>query len=171
MSEKSWRLNRLLVALPGVLTVLLVFVGSVPIGVPFVGPMLPALGLIAVYVFAIQRPELMPHWLAFLVGLLQDLLSGGPLGLNALVLLAVQGFCSAQRRVLVGRTFVLNWAAFVLVALAAALASWLIACIYFFALVAPADALLQVAITVTLFPFVAALLLAVSDRVVGKAYA
>lgn len=171
MSEKGWRLNRLLVALPGVLTVLLVFVGSVPIGVPFVGPMLPAFGLVAVYIFSLQRPDLMPHWLAFLVGLLQDLLSGGPLGLNALVLLAVQGFCSTQRRFLVGRPFALLWAAFVLVAVAAATAGWLIACIYFVALVAPAASLMQIAITSALFPFVAGPLLAIGDRFVARAYA
>ncbi|MEC9344600.1 MAG: rod shape-determining protein MreD [Pseudomonadota bacterium] len=164
MSDRAFTADRLLIAVPGLLAVLLVMLGVVPLGVPFVGPMLPDFALIAVYVFAVQRPDLMPHWLAFLVGLLQDLLSGGPLGFGALICLGVQGLCSAQRRFLVGRPFAIGWIAFALVALAAGVVGWLLACVYYFTLVAPAPALLQFAITVALFPLVAAPLLTVCHR-------
>ncbi len=95
---ERWHPGQLLLGLPGVLTLLLVLMGAVPIGAPLLGPVLPAFGLVAVFVFSIYRPDLMPHWLAFLVGLVQDLVIGGPLGLNALLLLSVQGLCSSQRR-------------------------------------------------------------------------
>lgn len=163
-----WRLG---LAIPGLVSLVLVLLGSLPIGVPFLGPVLPAFGLIAVHVFALQRPDLMPHWLAFALGLVTDLLSGGPLGLTALVFLGVQALSASQRRVLIGRPFVLGWAAFVAVALAAAGVSWLIACVYFLDFVNPAAALLQVAVTVTLFPLVAAPLLLLSHRMTGQAFA
>lgn len=164
MSERSLTSERLLVAVPGLLAILLVMLGVVPLGIPFVGPMLPDFALIAVYVFAVQRPDLMPHWLAFLVGLLQDLLSGGPLGFCALICLGMQGLCASQRRFLVGRPFAIGWIAFALVSLAAGMVGWLLACLYYLALVPPAPALLQFAITVALFPLVAGPLLAVSHR-------
>lgn len=163
-----WRLG---MAIPGLVSLILVLLGSLPVGVPFLGPMLPAFGLIAVHVFALQRPDLMPHWLAFGLGLLTDLLSGGPLGLTALVFLGVQVLSASQRRVLIGRPFLLGWGVFALIALAAAIVSWIIACAYFLDIVNPAAALLQVAITVTLFPLIAAPLLLLSHRMTGQAYA
>ncbi|ANK82291.1 rod shape-determining protein MreD [Minwuia thermotolerans] len=162
--DRIWHPSRLLLALPGLVTVLLILVGSVPIGAPLVGPVLPAFGMIAVFVFAVQRPDLMPHWLAFLIGLAQDLVTGGPLGLNALLLMVVQAVCAGQRRFLVGRPFALAWAGFAVIALPAALAQWLIACIYFAEIVPIGDVMLQAGSTVALFPFVAAPLLYVAHR-------
>ncbi len=56
-------------------------------------------------------------------------------------------------------------------ALAAAGVSWLIACVYFLDFVNPVPALLQVAVTVTLFPLVPAPLLLLSHRLTGQAFA
>lgn len=162
--ERLWHPVRLLMALPGAVTLLLILMGSVPIGAPLIGPVLPAFGMIAVFVFAVQRPDLMPHWLAFLVGLAQDLVTGGPLGLNALLLLLVQSICAGQRRFLVGRPFALAWAGFAVIALPAALAQWLIACIYFTAVLPIGGVMLQTGATVALFPFVAAPLLWLAHR-------
>lgn len=162
--DRIWDASRLLAALPGLVTVLLILIGSVPLGAPLVGPVLPAFGMIAVFVFAVQRPDLMPHWLAFLLGLTQDLVTGGPLGLNALLLLILQAVCAAQRRFLVGRPFALAWAGFAVLALPAALCQWLIASLYFAAIVPISDVMLQTGVTVALFPFVAAPLLRLAHR-------
>ncbi len=62
---------------PFAFTVLLVMIGMVPIGVPNFAPIMPALGLIAVFFWLVHQPDLMPAWAVFLVGLIQDLLGGG----------------------------------------------------------------------------------------------
>lgn len=150
---------------------LLVLMGAVPIGAPLLGPVLPAFGLVAVFVFSIYRPDLMPHWLAFLVGLVQDLVIGGPLGLNALLLLSVQGLCSSQRRFLAGRPFWLVWLGFSLVSLPAAVIQWLIACAYLVALLPFRDSLMQATVTLALFPLVAAPLMLLANRLGREAVA
>lgn len=171
MTGERWHPAQLLQGLPGVLTLLLVLMGAVPIGAPLIGPVLPAFGLIAVFVFSIHRPDLMPHWLAFLIGLVQDLVIGGPLGLNALLLLAVQGLCSSQRRFLAGKPFWLVWMGFVLVSIPAALAQWLIACAYLMALLPIRDTLMQATVTLALFPLIAAPLMILSNRLGREAAA
>jgi len=159
-----WHPGQLMLALPGLISLMLVLMGAVPIGAPFIGPVLPAFGLIAVFIWATHRPDLMPHWLAFLIGLLQDLVIGGPLGLNALVLLVVQAICSTQRRFLAGRPFILGWLGFSLIALPVGLAQWLIACAYLTALVPIRDSLIQATVTIALFPVVAAPLMLLAQR-------
>lgn len=171
MIEERWHPAQLLLGLPGLLTLLLVLMGTVPIGAPLLGPVLPAFGLVAVFVFAIHRPDLMPHWLAFAIGLIQDLVIGGPLGLNALLLLTVQGLCSSQRRFLAGRPFWLMWLGFALVSLPAAVSQWLIACVYLTALLPFRDSLMQATVTLALFPIVAAPLMILSSRLGREAVA
>ena len=61
----------------------------VPLRLPDVSPVVPALALVAVYYWAVHRPSLMPAWVVFLIGLFQDLLSGGPVGVGILSLLLV----------------------------------------------------------------------------------
>jgi len=74
---------------PFALTVLLIVFGMVPLGVPDFAPVMPALGVIAVFFWLVYRPDLMPAWAVFLVGLIQDLLGGGALGVGVFVLLVV----------------------------------------------------------------------------------
>ena len=45
--------------------------------------------LMAVYYWSAYRPTLVPLWFVFFMGLLLDLLSGAPIGLNALVLVCL----------------------------------------------------------------------------------
>lgn len=171
MSGERWSLGQLARGLPALLTLLLVLIGAVPIGAPLIGPVLPAFGLAAVFIFAIHRPDLMPHWLAFMIGLIQDLVVGGPLGLNALLLLVVQGLCSSQRRFLAGRPFWLVWLGFMMVALPASVVQWLIACAYLTAIVPYRDVLMQATVTTALFPLVAAPLILLANRLGHEAVA
>ena len=59
--------------------------------IPGYAEIAPVLALMAVYHWAIYRPNLMPLWSIFVLGVLQDLLSGVPLGLYILVFLTVYG--------------------------------------------------------------------------------
>jgi rod shape-determining protein MreD len=83
---------------PVTFTVLLIVIGMVPLGVPNFAPIMPALGVIAVFFWLVYRPDLMPAWAVFLVGLIQDLLGGGALGVGVFVLLVVYAALVGQRR-------------------------------------------------------------------------
>ena len=137
---------------PGAATVLLVFVAATRLGVPFLPAVSPFLALGAVYFWGIYYPALMPGWVAFAVGLLQDLLTGSPAGLTALILLLARELAVSQRRVVLGQTFGVEWAGFVLVAVGAAVVSWMLADLYAGAFVRLDPLVVQGLLTVALYP-------------------
>jgi rod shape-determining protein MreD len=139
-------------ATPALLTTLLVLPSVLPIESPGIGEIAPMLTVMAVFYWSVYTPELLPPWLAFAVGLLQDLVSGGPVGMMALILVLVATYVATQRRIFLSRSFVVGWGGFALIALAVAAGSWAVASLYFASLLRPAPMLLQALITVMLYP-------------------
>lgn len=80
-----WRLG-----VPAATTIVLVFAMTAPLVVPV--PVFPQLALLGVFVWATFQPGLMPPWVAFIVGLIADLLFAQPLGVNATLFAATAGF-------------------------------------------------------------------------------
>lgn len=144
---------------PFALTILLVLVNAVPLHLAGGARVAPVLPLIAVYHWAVYKPELMPAIAVFAVGVLHDVLGGGFLGVHAAVLLAAYGVVSAQARFFVGKTFAVVWLGFVLVAAGAALFSWILVSVLHLALIDPRALLYQYVLTIGIFPLVAWLLL------------
>ncbi len=93
--------------------------------------LMPFLTLIAVYQWAVYAPRTMPPIAVFLIGILQDILSGGPLGMTALFLLIVRFIVVGQGRKLLGQDFLFNWLMFLLITFAYALLNWLIVSLYY----------------------------------------
>jgi len=140
---------------PFAFTVLLIMFGMVPIGIPNLAPVMPALGVIAVFFWLVYRPDLMPAWAVFLVGLIQDLLGGGALGVGVFVLLVVYAALAGQRRYLAQASFFLVWLAFLPVAAGAFVLSWLFNSLIADALLAPGPAVFQYLSTVAFYPVIA----------------
>ena len=83
----------------------------------------PLFGLMAVYFWGLVRPDLMPPWAAFLVGLCEDVLSGGPPGVWAAAYVFSYAFVERQRESLAGLAgygAILGFSAALLVAAASA---------------------------------------------------
>lgn len=80
-----WRLT-----VPALTTLVLIFVMTAPLIVAV--PVLPQLGLLSVFVWATFQRGLMPPWLAFLIGLVADLLFAMPLGINATLFALASAF-------------------------------------------------------------------------------
>ncbi|HEY5598891.1 MAG TPA: rod shape-determining protein MreD, partial [Kiloniellales bacterium] len=110
---------------PFAVTLFLVIVAMVPFKVPGISAIVPSLGLISVYFWVIYRPDLMPVWAVFLVGVIQDLLSGGQLGAGTMVLLLIWFAIAAQRRFFSSGSFMVIWAVFILLAAGAQALIWL----------------------------------------------
>lgn len=146
--------RRIAVGLPALTLLAAAILELIPLGVGHLPSVRPLLVLSAVYYWSIYRPELVPAPLVFATGLLLDLLSGAPLGLTALLLVALHGFCVSQRQVLISRSFGVGWAGFILVAVGAAWFEWLVASVYFLRLVDPRSLLVQFALTIALYPAV-----------------
>jgi len=143
---------------PFVLTIGLVLISVLPIPLPGIGPITPALTLMAVYYWSVYRPDLLPIAATFIVGVVQDTLSGAPLGMTSLVLLSVQGVVMAQYRFFSGRTFMIEWWGFLVIAPAAITATYLLATIYSGTLLPVRPFGFQLMLTVALYPCIAWLL-------------
>ncbi len=137
---------------PLVLTLALALLSVVPLRIPGFAPITPALTVMAVYYWGIYRPDLLPLVAVFLIGIVQDTLAGTPLGLSSLVLLVVQAVVVSQRRFFHGKTFLVEWWGFMLVAPGALFASWTLAALYFGAVLAPKPLGFQLLLTITLYP-------------------
>ncbi|MGB0749326.1 MAG: rod shape-determining protein MreD [Magnetospiraceae bacterium] len=145
-------------ATPFVVTIFLVLVSLIPTHIPALSLAPPLYVVIAVYHWTLFRPDLMPPVAVFFVGLLQDVLGGGPIGFFAFVLLLVYGSVLSQRRFLYGKSFAVVWLGFLFVGLGASIAIWLLGCLNLVTLLPLRPFFHQYLMTVALFPLVAWLL-------------
>lgn len=156
-------LRRISAALAPTLTaVICVLAGVVPAGIPGFSTVTPLLSVAAIFFWVVARPGYMPPAAVFGIGLLQDVLSGGPIGLWALTLLLVQYLALSQRRFLAGQTFVLGWIGFASIVTGAAGVAWVGACIYYGILLSPLPVFVQAALTILIYPAIALILLSLS---------
>ena len=149
------------------LTFFLVVLSVVPTRIPGYAEIAPVLALMAVYHWTIYRPDLMPLWAIFVLGLLQDLLSGVPVGLYILVFLTVYGVVLSQRRFFAGKSFLLYWLGFGIMAFGAAVESWVLGSLWNFTLLNFGTVFFQYLLSFGVFPLVAWVMLKV-QRVLSE---
>ena len=140
---------------PFVASALLIIIGFAPLRAPEIAPALPLFGMAAVYYWCVFRPDLMPHWAIFLLGLFSDLLGGTLVGSSILAFFALYLAISSQRRFFAHASFFLLWLAFALFALPAFLNMWALACWNAGAIITPAPLALQYVLTVAVYPMIA----------------
>ena len=105
-----------------------VLLGLNNIAVPFslANDIKAPLFLMALYYWSVYRPTLVPPWLVFIFGIISDVLSGAPMGLNAGLFVVMQWLVTDQRRFLMGQSFVVVWFGFLFVSIIAAFVEWLL---------------------------------------------
>jgi rod shape-determining protein MreD len=140
--------------LPAVFCLLFVLLSVLPIPIPGYSSIVPMLTLACTFFWAVHHPRLLPPVVVFVIGLVQDILSGAPVGAGAVVLLLTYGVTVSQRRFFHHRSFLQVWSGFMLVALGAAALSWLLAVIVGGAFAPPQAALFQYLLTLAVYPLV-----------------
>ena len=152
---------------PMALTAVLAILSVVTIGIPGYTAIVPAYTAMATFYWAVYRPDLQPASALFLIGVLQDILVGTPIGLTAITLLLIHALALSQRRTLVAKPFVLTWFGFVIILVPASLLGWLVMSVLAFRLIGPEPAVFQYLVTAMGFPLVAWLFVRVHRHVVG----
>lgn len=104
--------------------------------VPYFNEIRPSFTLMALFYWSIYRPSMVPSWLAFLLGLLIDIVSGLPLGLNALLYVIVARIIQSQRKIFMGQVFLSIYIGYVLASAGVAVLEWAIFCLIGFEIVA-----------------------------------
>lgn len=144
--------------LPFLFTSFLVLLSTIPIHLPGYGQIGVNAGLIAIFYWAIYRPDLMPIIAVFVIGLWHDILTGLPVGLCTLIFLLTNSVLLSQRRFFQGKSFTIIWLSFSLVALSTGTFSWIIVCGLNVALISPLPVFFQALLTIGAFPFIVWLL-------------
>ena len=140
---------------PFLLTLVLVILNIIPLEVPGLARIVPLLSLMAVYYWAVYRSDLFPAYAVFFIGLLQDIFSGAPIGVNAMVFLMVYGVVIWQHRFLFGKSFGIIWLGFTIVAAGAFAMTWVLISLWNFSIVDPRAVFFQYILTVGIFPALA----------------
>jgi len=137
------------------LSLILVVLSVLPTHISGYMQIAPILALISVYHWAIYRPNLLPIFAVFILGLLQDLLLGTPVGLYVLVFLTVYGVVLSQRRFFVGKSFIFFWFGFAVISMLASIESYFLGSIWNVILLDFSAATFQYLILLGIFPAVA----------------
>lgn len=141
-------------ALPFLTLVLLVLVSLMPLRIPGYASVTPQFALMGIFHWTVYRPALLPPLLLFAVGSAFDLVTGGPLGLAALVFLVAKAAVLRQRQFFVRRQFAFVWFGFTLTAAGAVALVWVIGSLFNGVLLDPRPVLLQWVLTVAFYPAV-----------------
>lgn len=138
--------------LPAGLSLFLVLVSVVPFPIPGYAAIVPMLVLASVFFWAIHHPGLLPPAVVFVIGLVQDILSGALVGTGAVVFLLAYGVVVSQRAVFLNKSFLVVWFGFMVVALGAGALFWLFAVAFSSRFISPGTALFQVLMTMLVYP-------------------
>lgn len=152
----GYRAENLLGILKAATPMLLGMIGVIILSLPLrlfegLGPT-PIIPLVVVFFWSIYAPDYLPSVSVFLIGILQDLLTGGPLGLWAVVYLVTQFVVMSQRAYFHGREQKVVWLGFALVAGGVSLMVWLVMSLMSGVLLPIRTLLGQMAATVLIYP-------------------
>ena len=116
----------------------------------------PILPLVIVFFWSIYGPNYLPALSVFFIGLLQDLLFGGPLGLWPAVYLLTQYVVLSQRSYFLGREQRVVWIGFTFAAVSAGLILWMVMSLMRGELLPVGGLAAQIAATIATYPLLAA---------------
>jgi rod shape-determining protein MreD len=150
-------------ALPIATTVLAALLSIEPLHLDGYAALTPAFTLMATYHWTIYRPDLLPAPLLFLIGTIEDLLSGGLPGVTAVTLLLARAIVLPRRHYFVDRPFPSIWAGFTLLTGGAMLFLWALHSLLDGELLDLRAPVLRAVLTVSVFP-IASFLLGRSQR-------
>lgn len=143
---------------PALTTLTFLVFSALPWGLIGLPRTAPALGLMAVYIWAVRRPSSMPLGLAFGLGLVQDLLWGEPLGLWGAGFVAGTMAARAVHTPFHVDSLTVHWLGFLYVLGVTSVLVWLLACLYYGQFLSFGPLLGQGLLTAALYPLGAFLL-------------
>jgi hypothetical protein len=154
-------------ALPGAVLLFFVLLTLAPLRAPYLSDALPLLPALVVFQFSLATPERLPGPLLLAMGVLLDLLLGGPgapVGVSALGFILMRASVVANRRYLVGVPFLFQWFGFCLLCFGFVTLVWFFTALWTWLAVDPLRAMTQYVVVVVLYPLIAPLLARIRAR-------
>jgi len=137
---------------PFLLAVFFILLVRIPIGTGVSSNMIPMVGLMYVFYWTINRRRVVPVWSIFFLGLFEDLVVGGPIGLLPILLVVVQGGLNNQRRFFVNRSFVISWMGFSIICIGISVIYWFLEAFHFGGFLSPQPLMFKAVSTMIFYP-------------------
>ncbi len=152
--EVVWqRLDQWLrLAMPSAVALLMTLLSVIVWPLPYLGPVMPPLAFIALYYWSTHRPDLFPSGIAFLIGLLNDIINGLPMGVSALLFIVAHQIILRQRRFFAGHSFLMLWSGFALAASAMMVLEWILIALVSWQIIPFMPVLMQTVLAIAIFP-------------------
>lgn len=153
---------------PTVSTLALLVLSFVHLPLPYVSSVMPPLALMGVFYWAVYRPDRFGILAAFLIGLLQDLLMGAPLGVTAFLYALAHRLLWQQQRFFRGGSFWQLWLGYVVTQAMVSLGQWIAWSLLDGAVYNPMPFILQLLLALCLYPPIGWLLNRIHSAFVNK---
>jgi len=153
--------------LPGAVLLFFVLLTLAPLRAPYLSDALPLLPALVVFQFSLVTPERLPGPLLLAMGVLLDLLLGGPgapVGVSALGFVLIRAVVMNNRRYLVGVPFLFQWFGFCLLAWGFVVLVWAFTSLWTWLAIDPVPAMIQYVVVIVIYPLLAPLLARVRAR-------
>jgi rod shape-determining protein MreD len=118
-------------ALPAAIIILMLLLSAVLSHIAGLGQVMPLLTLINIYYWSVFYPGMLPYWLLFTLGILQDTLTGQPLGFSSFINIIFAWMLTGRLHMLIPPSFAMLWLRFALSACAMVLLEWVVMGIYY----------------------------------------
>lgn len=112
--------------LPKISLAMAVLIMILPFNIPSLLGFFPLLDIIFIYYWAIYRPDTVPLWFIFLMGIILDIFYGMPLGVTSLVNMCLYLMINSQRKLLGTEPFIVLWGLVIVLALAVLSIKWVL---------------------------------------------
>jgi len=154
-------------SIPFVCALIGVIVSNIPVSLfgTLVPP--PMFGLMPIYFWCLVRPDLMPPFAVFIIGVLQDLLGGGAAGVWTLSFVAAYAIVDRERDSFAGLAGIGAILGFGAAMLSAGAAAYFITAIYYWRMPPVAPIVVEIAVSVIFYIPVALMLGVIHRRLVG----
>ncbi|MEE8259198.1 MAG: rod shape-determining protein MreD [Sphingomonadales bacterium] len=152
-------------ASPAIFTIFLILFIRVPFEDSDAGMFIPTFSLVFTYYFRLHFPQYARLWLIFLLGLLEDFLGGGYLGLTSLILLLVSALFERRRNIFLQGSFLTEIFIFTFFSLAISVVYWILASFIMAELLPGLPFFFQGLMTALVFPLYVFLIGRINKRV------
>lgn len=154
-TEKTFGIN---IIFPSLSILLLMIIMVLPYKIQLISDIMPFLTLIGIYYWSVFKPGMMPVAVVFILGVMQDILLGSPIGLMPFLFIIVQQFVFFQGRQFLERDFIFNWVVFVMLVMGYGFLYWAITSLYYKTMLSYIDISGQVFLTIAFYPIITGLL-------------
>ena len=137
---------------PFLLAVFFILLVRIPIGTGISSYIIPMVGLMYVFYWTINRRRVVPVWSIFFLGLLEDFISGGPIGILSILLVVVHSGLDNQRRFFVNRSFLVSWTGFSIICIGISVIYWFLEAFHFGGFLSPTPLMFKVFSTIIFYP-------------------